>query len=91
MWVGWLEEYPDYRTQGTTIDELKENLIDIYANVGGSVVAVKKKQYLDKLVQELQVHQVELEAQSDELHRVRAELEANLDISRAARLGTAAP
>ena len=54
-------------------------------------MAVKKKQYLDKLVQELQVHQVELEAQSDELHRVRAELEANLDISRAARLGTAAP
>lgn len=30
MWVGWLEEYPDYRTQGTTLDELKENLKDIY-------------------------------------------------------------
>lgn len=54
-------------------------------------MAVKKKRYLDKLVQELQARQVELEAQSDELHRVRAELEANLDISRAARLGTAAP
>ena len=30
MWVGWLEEYPDYRTQGETLDELKENLKDIY-------------------------------------------------------------
>jgi predicted RNase H-like HicB family nuclease len=30
MWVGWLEEYPDYRTQGQTLDELKENLKDIY-------------------------------------------------------------
>lgn len=30
MWVGWLEEYPDYRSQGKTLDELKENLKDIY-------------------------------------------------------------
>lgn len=33
MWVGWLEEYPDYRTQGMTVDELKENLIDIYTDL----------------------------------------------------------
>jgi len=30
MWVGWLEEFPDYRTQGVSLDELKENLKDIY-------------------------------------------------------------
>ncbi|NTU48042.1 MAG: type II toxin-antitoxin system HicB family antitoxin [Syntrophobacteraceae bacterium] len=30
MFVGWLEEFPDYRTQGATIEELKENLKDIY-------------------------------------------------------------
>jgi hypothetical protein len=31
-----LEDYPDYRTQGTTLEELKENLKDIYedANTG---------------------------------------------------------
>ncbi len=29
MWVGWLEEFPDYRTQGGTLEELKENLQDI--------------------------------------------------------------
>ena len=30
MWVGWLEEYPDYWTQGETLDELKGNLKDIH-------------------------------------------------------------
>ena len=29
FWVGWLEEYPGYRTQGVTLEELKENLKDI--------------------------------------------------------------
>jgi predicted RNase H-like HicB family nuclease len=30
MWVGYLEEYPDYITQGISLEELKENLRDIY-------------------------------------------------------------
>jgi predicted RNase H-like HicB family nuclease len=30
MWVGWLEEFPDYRTQGETLEELEENLKEIY-------------------------------------------------------------
>ena len=30
LWVGWLEEFPDYRTQGMSLDELKDNLKDIY-------------------------------------------------------------
>jgi len=30
MWVGWLEDCPDYRTQGETLEQLKENLKDIY-------------------------------------------------------------
>ena len=33
MIVGWLEEYPDYRTQGETMQELEENLIDIYKDL----------------------------------------------------------
>jgi predicted RNase H-like HicB family nuclease len=28
--VGHIQEYPDYESQGKTIDELKENLLDIY-------------------------------------------------------------
>ncbi len=33
IWVGWLEDYPDYRSQGTNLDELKENLKDIYKDL----------------------------------------------------------
>jgi len=33
IWVGWLEEYPDYRTQGSTLEELKDNLKDIYGDL----------------------------------------------------------
>ena len=32
-WLGYLEEYPDYMTQGETLDELKENLMDIYLDL----------------------------------------------------------
>ena len=38
MWIGYLEEYPDYMTQGETLEELKENLKDIYNELtGGSI------------------------------------------------------
>lgn len=30
MWLGYLEEYQDYMTQGETLEELQENLLDIY-------------------------------------------------------------
>ena len=31
MWLGYLEEYPDYMTQAETIEELQDNLRDIYS------------------------------------------------------------
>ncbi|MDO8715822.1 MAG: hypothetical protein Q7J73_03320 [Dehalococcoidales bacterium] len=41
--VGWLEEYPDYRTQGKTLDELKENLKDVYEDINaGKIPNVRK-------------------------------------------------
>lgn len=43
FWVGWLEEYPDYRTQGATLEELKENLKDIYEDLStGQIPFVRK-------------------------------------------------
>ena len=33
MWIGYLVEFPDYLTQGETLDELKENLKDIYKDL----------------------------------------------------------
>jgi predicted RNase H-like HicB family nuclease len=44
MWVGWLEEYPDYRSQGKTLDELKENLKDIYEDFSaGRIPHVRRR------------------------------------------------
>lgn len=43
MWIGYLEEYPDYRTQGETIEELKENLMDIHKELNsGTIPCVRK-------------------------------------------------
>jgi predicted RNase H-like HicB family nuclease len=30
MWIGYLEEYPDYGTQGETLEDLKEHLRDLH-------------------------------------------------------------
>ncbi len=49
MWLGYLEEYPDYMTQGESIEELEENLKDIYKELAsGNIPCVRK-------VSELQV------------------------------------
>jgi len=38
MWVGWREEYPDYRSQGENLEELEENLRDIYADLSSEAI-----------------------------------------------------
>ncbi len=44
MLVGWLEDYPDYHTQGNNLDELKENLKDIYGDLAaGKIPNVRKR------------------------------------------------
>lgn len=43
MWVGYLEEYPDYMSQGRTLDELKENLKDILSDLeSGEIPCVRR-------------------------------------------------
>ncbi len=43
MWIGWLEEFPDYRTQGKTLTELRENLRDIYDELtSGRISCVRR-------------------------------------------------
>ena len=34
-WLGYLEEYPDYWTQGETLDDLIEHLKDLYLDLSG--------------------------------------------------------
>ncbi|MFP4469778.1 MAG: hypothetical protein ACLFPE_03800 [Bacteroidales bacterium] len=47
-YLGYLEKYPDYITQGTTLDELTENLKDIYKDLdSGEIPAVRKSGELE--------------------------------------------
>ncbi|NTU42548.1 MAG: type II toxin-antitoxin system HicB family antitoxin [Nitrospirales bacterium] len=43
MWLGYLEEYPDYMTQGESFEELKENLADIYKDLSSGVIPSVRK------------------------------------------------
>ncbi len=43
MWLGYLEEYPDYMTQGQSLEELQENLRDLYEELtSGNIPGVRK-------------------------------------------------
>jgi predicted RNase H-like HicB family nuclease len=43
MWLGYLEEYPGYWTQGETEEELKENLTHVYRHViSGTLPSVRR-------------------------------------------------
>jgi hypothetical protein len=43
MWIGYLEEYPDYMSQGESLEELKENLKDIYRDLSsGDIPCVRR-------------------------------------------------
>ena len=43
MWLGYLEEYPDYMTQGESIEELEINLKDIYKELtSGNIPCIRK-------------------------------------------------
>lgn len=44
MWLGYLEEFPDYMTQGTSVTELEENLRDIHDDVtSGKIPCVRRR------------------------------------------------
>jgi predicted RNase H-like HicB family nuclease len=43
VWLGYFEEYPDYLTQGETVDELKDNLRDLYRDLtSGEISGIRK-------------------------------------------------
>ena len=43
MWLGYLEEYPDYWTQGESQEELQENLKDIFQELtSGTIPCVRR-------------------------------------------------
>jgi len=42
-WIGYLQEYPDYWTQGETLDDLKAHLQDLYKDLtSGEIPGVRR-------------------------------------------------
>jgi hypothetical protein len=42
-WLGYLQDYPDYWTQGETLDDLQEHLRDLYADLSsGQLPGIRK-------------------------------------------------
>jgi len=48
FWLGYLQDYPDYMSQGETLEELKENLKDIYHDLSGGYIPSVRR--VDELV-----------------------------------------
>ena len=40
MWLGYLEEFPDYLTQAPSLTELEANLLDLYQDLTGGEIAL---------------------------------------------------
>ena len=42
-WLGYLQDFPDYVTQGETLDDLKEHLRDLYHDcTSGEIPGIRK-------------------------------------------------
>jgi predicted RNase H-like HicB family nuclease len=42
-WVGYLQNYPDYWTQGKTLQDLRDHLIDLHKDVtGGGIPGIRR-------------------------------------------------
>jgi predicted RNase H-like HicB family nuclease len=42
-WLGYLEEFPDYWTQGETLDDLIEHIKDLYIDLtGGQISGIRR-------------------------------------------------
>lgn len=50
MFIGYLEEYPDYWTQGNSLEELQNNLLDLYYEFNSNnIPAIRKVAELELL------------------------------------------
>ena len=43
QWLGYFDEYPDYQTQGESLEELQENLKDLFRDLtSGEIPGVRR-------------------------------------------------
>lgn len=48
MWLGYLETFPDYWTQGESEDDLKAHLLDLYKDLeSGEIPHIRRVAELD--------------------------------------------
>ncbi len=48
FWLGYLDEFPDYVTQGTSLEDLKEHLSDLHKDlVSGMIPNVRRHAELE--------------------------------------------
>jgi predicted RNase H-like HicB family nuclease len=46
-WIGYVQDYPDYRTQGETLDDLRDHLRDLYRDlISGQIPGIRKVEEL---------------------------------------------
>lgn len=46
-WLGYLQDYPDYRTQGGSLDDLKAHIQDLYKDIAsGTIPGIRKVEEL---------------------------------------------
>ena len=47
FWLGYLQDYPDYWTQGTSLADLKEHLKDLHRDItSGEIPSIRKVEEL---------------------------------------------
>lgn len=42
-WLGYLQDYPDYWTQGESLADLQEHLLDLYRDLSAGLVPAARK------------------------------------------------
>jgi hypothetical protein len=48
QWIGFLDEFPDYLTQGENLEDLKAHLADLYRDfASGAIPSIRRRAKLD--------------------------------------------
>jgi hypothetical protein len=52
FWIGYLEEFPDYPTQGESLEDLRSHLRDLHADLRGGHIRAERLAAASKKIRE---------------------------------------